>query len=158
MPKHTRTSTLPSNPNTISIVKANPFSDKRLPDGKKLFRRVHGLKLTLTPEGNSTLEFTIPYAACKINEVSIVWAPEGVQADFEVYDTPTGAISTVPNLKLNQFGFNVAVSKDHFKDVSAYDADLIQDMKLKVILKQGAGYTSAKEVGINIVLHEVVSV
>lgn len=137
------------------VYRMAPFASKS-GSGVKYFRRVHGIKATLTSEGNTEVEFVVPYAKCKINEVNIVWAPEGVQVDFEVYDTPAGTISTVPNIKLNQFGFNACVSKDYFEDISAYDADLIQDMKLKIVLKQDSGYTSTKEVGINIILHEVV--
>ena len=123
--------------------------------GLKLFRRVHGITCNLTSEGNTEVIFSVPYNQCKVNEVNIVWCPEGVQVDFQVLDTPTGTISTIPDYMLNQFGFDVNVSKDYFEDISSYDADLIKDMQLKIIFKQKSGYTSTKEVGINIVLHEM---
>lgn len=137
-----------------SIQKQNnqPFASKTIGD-KKLFRRVHGVKKTLS--GDTTFDLVIPYDACKINAIEILWAPECLQADLKVYDTPTGAISTVPNYMLNQFGFDAGIAKDFYVESSNYDADLIKDMKVEVVLKNPAN--STKEVCVNFILHELKS-
>ena len=67
---------------------------------------------------------------------------------------PTGTFSTVPNYMLNQFGFNVVVSELLYSDKSDYDADLIKDMKVKLVYKNDTN--ASKEVGVNITFHEVV--
>lgn len=130
-----------------------PFSSKQLPDGKKLFRRVHGFKMQLVASGNATYDFLIPYDECKINEAEIIGCPEGVTCDFKVLDTPSGLLTTVPNYALNQFAFDINVAKDYYKDHSPYDADLIKDMQIRVILKNSTASTAW--VGVNIVIHEV---
>lgn len=138
-----------------------PFVSKSLPDGKKLYRRVHGLTTTLAAEGDTTVEFTVPHPTCKITEAKLEWFPEGVTVDIIVLDTVDGLIqqsmgvpagSITPNLELNQFGFNVPVAKDTYCDKSEYDADLIQNMKIKVIMHNST--TATKTVGITFVLHE----
>ena len=117
----------------------------------KLFRRVHGVKKTLS--GDTVLELVVPYDQCKINAMEILWAPECIQADLKVYDTPTGTISTFPNAMLNQFGFDAGVAKDFYVETSQYDADLIKDMKIEVTLKNPEN--STKDVCVNFILHEL---
>lgn len=127
-----------------------PFATKNLEDGKKIFKRVHGVQQTLTTS-NETIEFIVPYTQAKITGLEIIGANIGDVADFNVYDNAAGTISGTPNLKLNQFGFNVNISKDFHKETSKYDADLIQGMKLEV------DYTGTinQLVCINFILHEV---
>lgn len=129
-----------------------PFAAKSVAAGK-MFRRVHGVTATLAAEGDTAIELVVPYNLAKINEIVVLWCPEGVTVDFEVFDTPTGAISTVPNAKLNQFGFGAGVAKDNFRDRSDYDADLIKDMKLKATIHNPT--TTTKTVCVNFILHEV---
>jgi hypothetical protein len=139
-----------------------PFASKELPDGKKLFRRVHGFKVQLVANGDAVGTFTIPYASAKINEAEIVNAPAGLTVDFEVLDTDQGTIqiskgvppgSAVPNLMLDKFGHDVNVAAVHYNDKSPYDADVIQGMKIRVTLKNPTNSTDL--VGVNIVVHEV---
>ena len=61
-----------------------PFNSKELPDGKKLYRRVHGIQATLAADGNTEIEFLVPYNWCKITGARLLWFPEGVKADFFV--------------------------------------------------------------------------
>lgn len=129
----------------------SPFTDKKISSGK-LFRRVHGIKHTITP-GDSVLNFTIPYNQVKINEAQILWAFEGITVDFEVYDTAQGTYSGIPNYKLNQFGFAIGVAKDFFEDKSSYDADLYVGMIVKCTFHNTTSTT--KEVCVNLVLHEI---
>ena len=78
-------------PDEVHVSGQPAFADKTTSDGKSLFRRVHGVKKTLS--GDTTFDLVIPYDQCKINAIEIVWAPAGLQADLKVYDTPTGTIT-----------------------------------------------------------------
>lgn len=128
-----------------------PFADKVTSTGLKLYRRVHGVKKTLS--GDTTFDIVVPYSQCKINAIEILWAPAGLQADLKVYDTPTGTISTVPNYMLNQFGFDAGIAANYYEEASNYDADLIADMKVEVTLKNPNNATD--EVCVNFILHEM---
>lgn len=128
-----------------------PFDAKKLPDGKSLYRKVHGVKKTLN--GDTTFDLVIPYDNAKITGVEVVWAPVGLQCDMKVYDTPTGTISGFPNLMLNQYGFDVGLGKDFYEENSNYDADLIKDMKIECLVKNPASLTD--EICVNFILHEV---
>jgi hypothetical protein len=150
----TNHSGLPLPDSMTTQVTTQPFASKQLCSGKKLFRRCHGIVVSLPANDSVSGEIVIPYNQCKINKVEVVWAPEGVTANLEVYDTPTGTLSGYPNVKLNQFGFNVAIAKDFHADESQYDADLIKDLKVKVTLTNSTDV--AKNVGINFFLHELV--
>jgi len=131
------------------ITRPTAFASKTI-DGKGLFKRVHGVRI-MTAIGVNTIEFVIPYNQCKITGVELIGASSCDLIDLEVYDTPTGTISTIPNYKLNQFGFAVNVAKDYYAHRSEFDSDLIKDMKIKVnIDAQAVGY-----IGLNLILNEV---
>ena len=129
-----------------------PFGSKEL-DGKKLFKRVHGVVVACST-GLNTFDFVVPYNNAKLNMLEIMWAPEGCIADFKVYDTPTGTISTIPNYMLNQFGYGAGVSKDIYTQHSEYDADVIKDMKLSCELTLPTGATT-KDICVNFILNEL---
>lgn len=138
------------------IGQSSPFASK-LFGSKKLFRRVHGIPFTLNnssvDSGITVVDFTIPYAQAKITAAEILWTPEGIFIDFEVYDTSTGTYSTVPNHKLNQFAFGLALSKDYHEDTSDYDADLYGGMIIRATFHNSTSITKA--MAINFILHEV---
>lgn len=136
------------------VDRSDPFAEKTLSTGKKLFRRAHGVQRTLVANADNVIEFTVPYAWCKITTMEIVGLTEMLKADLCIMDTATGSYSTVPNYQLNQFGFNVNVSKDFYKDHSQYDADLYIGMKIKVVIKNNTANTPT--IGVNFTLHEVV--
>lgn len=129
-----------------------PFSSKILPDGKKLFRRVHGVSQTLTGTTGDIL-FNVPYNNCKITGIEIMGADLGDKISMYVLDTPTGTISGVPNYMLNQFGFNVQIATGLHGYHSNYDADLIKDMIIKVSYD---AVTADRTIYMNIFLHDVV--
>lgn len=131
----------------VEVESANPFAAKTLPDGSKLYRRVHGVTATLTANGNTVVNFAVPYAKCKINACEIICPIDGVKADFEVYYGTT---------KLNQFGFDCNINKGFYKDESPYDADLTNALTVRATLKNSSSETPV--VGINFILHEVVAV
>lgn len=139
-----------SNSNKKLDIGQEPFASKTLRNGKKLFKRIHGVQHTLTT-ANNKIDFIVPYTQAKITGLEIIGANIGDVADFSVYDNSVGTISGIPNFKLNQFGFAVNMSKDFHKEVSQYDADLIQGMKLEV------DYTGTVNqlVCVNFILHEI---
>ena len=131
-----------------------PFSSKELPTGEKLFRRKYGYKLTLLENSVTTFDITVPYQSQKVNEAQIIGCNSGVTVNFKILDTPLGTYSGTPNLMLDQFGFNVNVAKNYYRDHSEYDADLYVNMQIKVTIKNNTDLTPT--IGINFTLHEVV--
>ena len=127
-----------------------PFAAKTLPNGKKLYARTHGKKFTVTP-GQNTLEFDIPYGECKLSGVQIINCELAECLDFFVLDDDVGTYSTIPNYPLNQFGFDVFMTKDSYVRESNYDASLYQNMTISIQYKAEVG----KDVYINYMLHEV---
>lgn len=132
-----------------TINRMAPFQTKEL-DGKKLFKRVHGMIVDCVVGDNEFL-FTVPYAAAKLNILEMIGGEVGDKANFYVLDTATGAVTTVPNYVLNQFGFNVAVGPGYYKQKSEYDADVFAGLQLKCIYNS----LSAKKVGVNFILNEL---
>lgn len=131
-----------------------PFCAKELPTGEKLFRRKKGLTFTLAATGETVVQIAVPYAKAKINEAEIFWAPEGVSAVMKVKDTATGTYSTIPNYVLNEYGHDVNIAKDYYRDISPYDADVRVGMVLEFTFTNRSGVE--KLMGLNTVFHEVV--
>jgi hypothetical protein len=128
------------------------FSAKTLANGKKLYKREHGIQATLTTGANNIL-FTIPYAWVKIIGLELMGGETLDTVDFYVLDSTTGTYSTVPNYVLNQFGFSVNVSAVKYEETCNYDADLYYGMQIKIVYNS----ISNKTVGINFNLNEVKS-
>jgi len=137
---------------SVTIQSAPPFASKLLPGGKKLFRRVHGVKATLS--GDTDFILTIPYAQCKINGLEIVWAPVGLQVDLKILDSTTGTYTTIPNYQLNQFGFATGIAEHFYTETSNYDADLYINMQVKCTILNPDSLTDT--ICVNFILHEVV--
>ena len=129
-----------------------PFATKEI-DGKSLFKREHGVVVNCT-EGTNEFAFTVPYAHCKMNEASIVWQPAGCIANFEVFDDASGTYSTVPNYKLNQFGYNVGIAKDSHLSTCKYDADVYFGMVIKCTITCPTGM-AAQDICVNFILNEL---
>ncbi len=143
---------LKSKGNRSEAVTIAPFADKVLPNGKRLYTRVHGIQASVSGAPD-TIDFNIPYNNCKLTGIEILNGLTGDTCNLKVIDTPSGTISGVPNAVLNQFGFDVNVNKDYYKRESAYDADLIKDMKIRVEYDSIA--TLPANIYLNFILHEV---
>lgn len=135
------------------LVSAKPlaFADKQLEDGSRIFMRVNGTSGSVSSTAGN-IDFSVPYTSCKITGIEIINAEIGDVANFRVLDTPSGTISGVPNVQLNEFGTSVNMTSDFYRFKSLYDADLIENMTLRV------NYTSvsSKTIYINFILHEIV--
>lgn len=127
-----------------------PFGSKELSDGRKLYRRKHGFVFSHTA-GTTEHEIEVPYAFCKTNQAELMGCPAGCTANFKVLDTATGTYTGVANQLLDQFGYDVNISKDSFRDTSEYEADLRIGMRIVIELTS----TEAFDFGVNIVFHEV---
>lgn len=133
---------------------SEPFASKQLLNGKKLFRRVHGVKLSLDGTSNAqSTSFTIPYTLCKMTSTVIVNGVAGDSVDFKVLDTSSGTVTGVPNYVLNQFGHGVYVSNNYYREDSEYDAELFMGLQMEITLTPVD--TVARDVYFNITLHEV---
>lgn len=131
-----------------------PFADKKLMDGKKVYTRIHGAVLEVQGAAD-TLDFTIPYANCKITGIEIIGGGIGDTIDLQIMDTDTGTISGFPNYMLNQFGFSVNICDGYYEYKSSYDADLIGGLKLRVIY-DAKDELLPKTIRFNFFLHQVV--
>jgi hypothetical protein len=138
-------------------MKNYPFCLKELPDiQKKLFRRAHGVSAALNANGNTTIEFEVPYTWAKITTMEVVGLPEMMQADVTIHDTTNGTYSGTGQSKyqLNKFGYDINLAKNYYRDHSEYDADLYMGMIIRMVIKNTTSLTPT--IGVNITLHEVV--
>lgn len=134
-------------------VRTLPFADKILPNGKKIYTRIHGIEANVQGAPYN-IDFIIPYASCKITGIEIIGGKLGDKANFKVLDSETGIYTTIPHYLLNQFGFLMNVTPNSYVYKSDYDADLFQNMVLRI------EYDASEEplprpVYINFILHEI---
>lgn len=132
-----------------------PFAAKVLSNGKRLYTRIHGASQSVAGAPDN-IDFTIPYASCKLTGIEIFNGEKGDKVNFKVLDTSEGIISGIPNYVLNQFGFNVNIADGYYKFTSNYDADLIQNMKLRIEFDAITSDLLPKNIYVNFILHEVV--
>lgn len=137
-----------ANGNLIQTI--SPFASKTLANGKKLYKREHGIQAVLN-QGSNEIVFTIPYPWVKMVGVEILYGEKLDTCDLIILDSAAGSYSGVPNQQLNQFGYNVNVAEGEYEEESAYDADLYQGMQIKIVYNS----QSAKTIGINFNLSEV---
>lgn len=136
--------------NKLMVEQFSPFAAKTLPNGKKLFKRVHGIQQECVV-GENIFEFTVPYPQTKITGIEMVGGTACDTVQLLIKDTSTGTYSTIPNYTLNQFGFTVNVAGNYYQHTSEYDADLYLGMKIYIIyIAQTAG-----KIGINFILNEL---
>lgn len=128
------------------------FAEKKLFDGSKLYKRLHG-KVESLSSGSNNVIFTCPHGYVKIIGTRIVGAEIGDYCDFYVLDDTSGTYSGTPNAVLNQYGFNVAIAPDDHQETCRYDADLYYGMQIKFVYNS----VSAKTVGFNFDMSEVVA-
>lgn len=127
-----------------------PFADKVLSNGKKLYNRTTGKTFELVV-GENTLDFTVPFNEVKFNGLEINDGKKGEKVTLQILDTASGAVSTIPNYMLNQFGDKVNVPNGFYRRVSDYDADLFLGLQIRVIYEA----IEARTIGINYMIHEL---
>lgn len=151
---------LVSNKQIISSTIQYPFNDKVLPTGQKLFRRKHGNTLQIEQNETLAIDIEVGYGWAKLTDIEVTNCLCGDIADVVILDSESGihqqskGISPItPFLQLNQFGFDVAMCDNFYREDCHYDADLVLGMIVR-ILYQNNGPT--RKVGFNVGIHEVV--
>jgi hypothetical protein len=133
---------------------SQPFSNKVLLNGKSVYTRLHGITAQVSGQPDN-IDFIIPYNNCKITGIEIINGEIGETVNMKVLDTPTGTFSGVPNYPLNQFAFNLNIAKDFYVYKSAYDADLMKDMQIRLEYDSTSTDLVPKTIYINFILHEI---
>lgn len=148
----------------VAVGEQTPFAAKKIKVGgvlKSLYKRVHGVGATVPSGQTVSIDFVIPYPHAKFTGAEIFGCEIGDTLDFTVHDTPTNAISGLPvgtygaNVMLNQFGFDVEMPPERYKNTSDYDADLYQGMVIRCSYTNNG--QNSKHIGMNAWLHEVKS-
>jgi hypothetical protein len=131
-----------------------PFSNKTLPDGKKLYKRCTGIDGVEINNGETkNLDYVVAYPHMKIVGACIFNTNFGDIVNFYIYDDANGTYSGTPNYLLNQFGFNINMPEGSMENTCKYDADLYYGMKVRIEYTNNSG--STKTVYANFDLHEV---
>ena len=140
-----------------SFYSREPFAAKTLKDGSKLFRRKHGIKETIIANSEKEIIFTVPYSKAKINKLEIIDGNALDRIDLYVKSPVDPGVAAAygmpPDYLLNQFGFDVVISELLYSDKSDYDADVYGGFQ--IIAKYKNDTASNKEVGFNLIYHEV---
>lgn len=131
-----------------------PFAAKALPNGKKLYKRKHGVfSNSISPGQTGVTVFVVPYLECKITETEVIAGQLGDKLNFRVLDTVAGTLTGTPSSSVNQFGFDVYITDGLYRESSNYDADLFQGLQLEIeYTNMGASSVTPKY---NITLHEI---
>lgn len=135
-------------------VQESPFKVTTLPNGKKVFRRVHGISAIVSGEVDF-MDFVIPYPQCRITGIEVMNGNFGDKVNLKVFDNQLGTISGVPNALLDQFGFDVFINEGYHKSESNYGADLIMGIRIRVEYDAINSDLLPKTVYINFFLHEI---
>ena len=133
------------------------FAEKTLPDGSKLYKRLHG-QIESLDQGSNDIIFVVPHGHVKMIGARIVGAEVGDYCDFRVLDCDDNPYVADPyfgtaNAVLNQYGYGVAIAPDNHQEVCRYDADMYYGMQIKFTYNS----VSAKTVGFNFDMSEVVA-
>lgn len=136
-------------PKVVTVQSIPAFASKTI-GSKSLFKRVVGLQPSLSIGANTVL-WACNFPWVKFMAVEITNGEAGDTISLYVLDSVNGQLTTVPNYQLNQFGFNANVAKDFYVHKSEFDADLYQNLQVKM------AYTSVstKNIGVNLVMNEV---
>jgi hypothetical protein len=147
----------------VEVDSSPPFASKKIiVNGveKSLFKRVHGVSASIGSSTTVDIDFTVPYPVAKFTGAEIFNTDNGDTLDFTVHDDASNTYSGAPtsspgypNYLLNQFGFDVCMPSDRYKNTSNYDADLYQNMIVRCSYTNNTG--STKTVCMNVWLHEV---
>lgn len=116
-----------------------------------LYARYIGFQQSLT-SGSNVISYTSTYPWGKVLGVEVINCEALDTADFKVYDTSTGTYSGVANKLLNQFSFSCNMPKDFYLRMAEFDADLYAGMIIQITYNS----ISAKTLGINLILNQVV--
>ncbi len=137
------------------IIEALPAYGARkikLVDGSErvLYGRNKGIRPSLVI-GSNVVNFVVPHPWCKLRAIEAIGGEVGDYTNFEVYDSPLGTYSGVPNALLNVFATGLNIAKDYYNRDAKFDSDIYQGMILRFTITS----VSNKTIGINIIMDEV---
>ena len=138
----------------VVVQSQTPFGSKSvLINGasKKLFAANAGIKSAVVA-GSNVIDYTVTLPWVKMIGAEVINSEALDTVSFFVHDTALGSYSGVQNKMLSQFANNQNVPKDYYNYSSVYDADLYLGMVIRVIYWSN----SAKTIGLNFLLNEVV--
>lgn len=133
----------------VEVTSLPAMAAKTLGD-KKLFKRVVGIQAEVV-EGDNNIVWVCTFPWVKIMALEIVNSSFLDRISLYVLDTQTGTYSGVPNMPLNQFGFEANIPSGFYKHESEFDADLYSGLQIKIVYHS----STTKIVGINFVMNEV---
>lgn len=139
-----------TNSNKPSCVTVTSAASKTLPDGKKVYKRVVGVRASCVTGPNDII-WAMPFNWVKFMGIEVAGCEVGDYMSLYILDTQTGTMSTIPNYVLNQFGFDANMPKDFYKHQSEFDADLTLGLQVKIVYHS----VSDKAIGVNFVMNEV---
>ena len=141
------------------IQEPSAFASKKDISGKFLYKRVHGVSTNIPANTMGMIPFILPYDVAKFSGAEIFGTTLLDSVDFKVLDTGTNTYSGLDvgefgaNFMLNQFGFNVKMPNDRYKNTSNYDASLFAGMIL--CCEYTNNTDAAVDIAVNFELHEV---
>jgi hypothetical protein len=147
----------PRDTNGYTVQRPTPFAGKMVED-HKLFRRKHGTSISSPAGQTANLDVVIPYTRCKVNKAELIGCSMNDSVNLKVLDNAQGSISGtgIPNVLLNQFGFNVRMPDGYYTDKSEYDADLYQGMIVRIEYTNNSANTVT--ISVNVTLHQMVAI
>lgn len=145
-------------PDVVKVESQTPFASKKIKVNgteKSLFKRVHGINVTIGAGATGYLDFVVPHNVCKFTGAEVLGTEVGDTLDFFVLDSVNNDYSGAPGsyYMLNQFGFDVQMPGGAYKNTSNYDADLYLGMVVSCAYKNNGA--SSKTIAMNVWLHEV---
>jgi len=139
------------NGNKTLSVQPNAFASKTLSNGKSLYKRFTGISQVMSAGSNTFTWTQSAFPWVKFVGLEIINAEIGDTCDLYVLDTATGTYSGYANYTLNQFAFGANIAPNFYRHVSEYDADLYQNLQIKLVYNS----VSAKTIYINFDMNEV---
>lgn len=144
-------------------VKIEAFTCKTVTNSQgnksKIYKRVHGIKQNCAAGGYTDIIFDVPYTECKFSGAELFNVGLDDYLDYTITDDVNNTYSGAPGsyYTLNQFGFNVRMPPGgKYFNTSSYDASLFQNMR--IVCSYYNSDVSAKDVYMNIEIHEVVQI
>ncbi len=120
---------------------------------KNLFARNTGKRFAVTGSVITECIYTATFPWVKMIGLECIGGEVGDYAELKVYDNSSGTYSGVPNLLLNQFGYELNIAANYYSRSSPFDSDVYAGMVLKVFYYS----VSNKTIGINYLMNEVKS-
>lgn len=136
---------------TVAVATLPPLATNAAPNGKSYFERRMGFQQSLAAGANTFAWAQSTFPSAQVYAVEIVGGEAGDFVDFNVLDSTTGMLTTIPNYKLNQFGFSYNVAPNYQLCQALFPAQVPRNLQFQFVYSS----KSAKTIGINLIFNEV---